>query len=123
MTWVLVAVAGGLGAWCRFRLDTLIGRRWPGSVPVGTLAINLLGSLALGLLTGHALTHGGEAAVLFVVGTGLLGGFTTFSTATVEVVRLAMSRRRIAAVVLYVGMMVLCVAAAMLGWAAGAATG
>ena len=123
MNWLLVFVAGGLGSWCRFRLDALIGRRWDHSVPVGTLTINVLGSFLLGLLTGQALAHGGEASLLFVVGTGLIGGFTTFSTANVEVVRLSLAGRSAVAVGLHLGMMAAAVAAALLGWWIGAAIG
>lgn len=119
MTWALMVLAGGIGSWCRFRLDALIGRHWRRSVPVGTLSINVLGSFALGLLTGHAGAHGGAEGVLLVAGTGLLGGFTTFSTANVEVVRLALAGRRAGALALHLSMMVLAVGAAMLGWAVG----
>lgn len=123
MTWVLVFLAGGVGSWCRFRFDGLINRAWRRSVPVGTLTINVLGSFLLGLLTGQALTHGGEASLLAVLGTGLMGGFTTFSTATVEVVRLTLAGRGTTAAILHVGMMVLAVVAALLGWAIGDAIG
>ncbi|MFT8395100.1 fluoride efflux transporter FluC [Propionibacterium sp.] len=123
MTWVLIFVAGGVGSWCRFRLDGVISRSWRHSVPIGTLTINMIGSFLLGLLTGHAMTHGGEASVLAVLGTGLMGGFTTFSTANVEVVRLAMSGRRGVALGLQVGMMVIAVLVALLGWTIGAAVG
>ncbi|MFZ2624566.1 MAG: CrcB family protein [Propionibacterium sp.] len=123
MTWVFIFLAGGAGSWCRFRLDGVISRAWRRAVPVGTLTINVLGSFLLGLLTGQALTHGGEASLLAVLGTGLIGGFTTFSTANVEVVRLALAGRGTTAVVLHIGMMVLAVAAALLGWAIGDAIG
>lgn len=123
MTWLLVFVAGGVGSWCRIRLDGLVGRHWHHSVPAGTLTINVLGSFALGLLTGQALAHGGEASLLTVLGTGLIGGFTTFSTAQVEVVRLAMARRSVVAISLQIGMMLVAVAVALLGWSLGSLLG
>lgn len=88
---LLVAVAGGLGAVTRFLVDTLVARRNPFRVPLGTLVINISGSLLLGILTGLVTsTDPATAAVSVkaVVGTGFCGGYTTFSTASVESVRL-----------------------------------
>ena len=80
---VLVALAGGLGAVARFHSDAAIGRlrRWP--MPVGTLAINTVGSGLLGLITGWVTFHSGAPEWAAVAGTGFMGGFTTFSTASV----------------------------------------
>ena len=61
---------------------------WPAAFPVGTLAVNLSGTLMLGLLTGLAAHHGLSARALTVLGTGLLGAYTTFSTFSWETVRL-----------------------------------
>ena len=57
--------------------------------PFGTMVINLTGSFVLGLLTGSALHHGVSSTWLTVVGTGLIGAYTTFSTFTFDTVRLA----------------------------------
>ena len=57
--------------------------------PVGTLVVNVSGSLVLGILTGSALHHGVSAPWLTVAGTGLIGAYTTFSTFTFDTVRLA----------------------------------
>ena len=115
---LLVALFGGLGAVARFSLDSLIASRAQG-VPVGTLVINVSGSLFLGLLTGWALGNN-QSAVLAVLGTGFLGGYTTFSTASVEAVRLARSGRGAGAVLHAVGMVGLGFAAAALGlWITG----
>lgn len=79
----LVLLAGALGAVLRVAVDGFL----PGSVdrvPRGTLAVNLGGSLALGLLVGS----GVDEQVLLVAGAGLLGGFTTFSTFAVQTARL-----------------------------------
>ncbi len=87
MTWVALSLAGGLGAWLRFTTDTHIRRRYQGPVPIGTLTINIVGSFLLALLTGILISHP-STPIKAIVGTGLLGGFTTFSTATVELVNL-----------------------------------
>ena len=105
MTWVALSLAGGLGAWLRFTTDTRIRRRYHRAVPIGTLTINLVGSFLLGVLTG-VLLHHPSSTLKAVVGTGLLGGFTTFSTATVELVNLAEAEEPRAAALLGTGMIV-----------------
>ncbi len=87
-----VALAGGLGAGARLIVDGAVRRRWATTFPVGTLLINIGGSLLLGVLTGLVLFHGQPDNVLVIVGTGFCGGYTTFSTVSVETVRLAQQR-------------------------------
>jgi fluoride exporter len=84
LTWVGVACFGALGAVARFRLDSAVSARFPGDFPLGTLVVNLSGSFALGMLVGAAVTH----RVAFLLGTGFMGGYTTFSTWMVETERL-----------------------------------
>jgi CrcB protein len=83
VTVVLVALGGALGAAARFLTSELARRvapwAWRGTA---TLAVNILGSFALGLLTGGA--AGMDAAWRTALAAGLLGGFTTFSAASVE---------------------------------------
>lgn len=90
-----VAVAGGLGAASRFALDGAVRSRSRsrGALPVGTIAINLSGSLLLGLAAGLAGAAVLPEGVGAIAGTGFLGGYTTFSAASVETVRLAEARR------------------------------
>jgi CrcB protein len=82
--WVAVALLGGGAAIARFLLDAAVSERVGGSFPAGTLAVNLSGALALGVLAGAAL-HG---AALAVVAGGGLGSYTTFSTWMFESQRL-----------------------------------
>lgn len=84
----LVALAGGLGAVARFHSDAAIARLHNLRMPLGTLTINTVGSLILGLLTGWLTFKAGMPDWVSVAGTGFCGGFTTFSTACVEGVRL-----------------------------------
>jgi CrcB protein len=84
LTWVGVGVFGALGAVARFRLDAAVSARMPATFPLGTLTVNLTGSFALGVIGGTALTH----RLALVLGTGFMGGYTTFSTWMVESVRL-----------------------------------
>jgi fluoride exporter len=83
--WAAVAGLGGVGAIARFLLDALISQRAGRDFPFGTLAINLSGAFALGLLTGLAL----EGDALLLAGTATLGSYTTFSTWMLETHRLA----------------------------------
>jgi CrcB protein len=110
-----VAVAGGLGAVARLVLDGLVRQRLT-TYPAGTLLINLTGSLALGLLAGLGAAAVLPPSVQLVAGTGFLGGYTTFSAASVETVRLVRDRRVAAAVVHGLGMLVGSVGLAALGW-------
>ena len=90
MPLLLVMSGGALGAGARY----LVGRgalAWLGAAfPYGTLTVNLLGGLGMGLLIGLTARHGSslESWRLFV-GTGLLGGFTTFSAFSLDIVELA----------------------------------
>ncbi|GAA2053075.1 fluoride efflux transporter CrcB [Leifsonia soli] len=112
---VAVAAAGGVGAVGRLVLDGVLKARVRVSFPFGTTVINVTGSFLLGLVTGLALAHGLPPEWRAVLGTGFLGGYTTFSTASYETVRLAQQRRYRAALFNGVGMLVLALAAAGLG--------
>lgn len=121
MIGIWVALAGGLGAVVRFVVDgwvDALARR--SSVPLGTQVINVTGSFLLGLVTGWWMAHTGDPGLRAVLGTGFLGGYTTFSTASVEAARLALSGRGWVAVAHAAGMLVLAVSAAALGlWLGG----
>jgi fluoride exporter len=85
---LLVAVAGGLGAVCRYTLDYAITQRTRGVLPWGTWAVNVTGSLALGFLVGLALQVDIPIEAKLVLGGGFLGAYTTFSTWMYESLRL-----------------------------------
>lgn len=76
---------GGLGSVCRLLLDQAVSDRVDRDFPHGTLAVNLTGSFALGVVVGAAIGADG----LWLVGAGLVGGYTTFSTWALESHRLA----------------------------------
>ena len=94
-----VALGGGLGAWLRFLasrvVTALIGPAAATAFPWATLAINVSGSFAMGLLAGWLARHGGGhigggETWRLLLGVGVLGGFTTFSAFSLEIANLAM---------------------------------
>ena len=117
MTVLLLALAGGVGAGLRFIVDGLIRAKARTALPVGTMLINISGSLLLGLLTGLVAGHYTDSAVGLILGTGFLGGYTTFSTANFETVRLVQARRTGLAAINAAGTMLACVLAAAAGTA------
>ena len=99
----------------RFVVDGLVRARARTVFPVGTALINVTGSFVLGVLTGLAL-----GAVLppeweLILGTGVMGGYTTFSTASVETMRLVQDREYRLALVNGFGVLVLGVLVGLLG--------
>lgn len=115
---MLVALAGGLGASLRLVTDGIVRSVAGDRLPWGTLLINVVGSAALGVLLGLS----PEPRAATMLGTGLLGGFTTFSTASFEAAALALEQRRMAAAGYAFGTLVVSVAAAALGYFLAAST-
>jgi len=110
-----VALAGSLGAVVRFVVDSALRARSGSSLPWPTVLINVVGSLLLGLLTGAVLFHDAPAEMLTVVGVGFCGGFTTFSTTSVDSVRLIVARRYGAACAIALGTLAITLVAVAAG--------
>ncbi|GGB20193.1 hypothetical protein GCM10011492_07620 [Flexivirga endophytica] len=121
MTTLLIALCGGAGAVSRFTLDAEVRRRITGSFPVGTFVINVLGSFLLGVLTGALTHHAGclSPTAKAALGTGFCGGFTTFSTASVETARLWLTTGKSEGSRYAVATAVVSLLAALLGLAVG----
>jgi CrcB protein len=81
---LVLGLIGGVGAIGRFLLDAAVAGRLGRSFPWGTLAVNLSGTLCLGVLAGAAI----EGDAMRLAGTGFLGAYTTFSTWMLESQRL-----------------------------------
>lgn len=118
IVFALAALAGGFGAAARSALDTaLAGRLRDGWVRL--MVINVSGSALLGLTTGLAAHRLLTPDVATILGTGFLGGYTTFSAASLASVRLVEERRWAASVVSSLGMLLGSAAAAALGLVVG----
>lgn len=111
---VSVGIAGGIGSGLRYLTDNAFPRRLQARFPWGTVAVNLVGSLALGLLVGLT-SHVSSEPWVIILGTGLIGGYTTFSTASLATVRLLHERRYGAAIINGLGVLVACVALSVVG--------
>lgn len=83
--WIAVALLGGAAAAARFAIDAAFAARTDHPFPLGVLAVNLAGTLALGLVAGAAL----QGQALVIVAGGAIGSFTTFSTWILDSHRLA----------------------------------
>ena len=88
MTLLIVFAGAAVGAPLRYLTDLLVQSRHDSVFPWGTLTVNAAGSLVLGVTAGVLSADPGPAWVLALVGTGLCGALTTFSTFAFETVRL-----------------------------------
>jgi CrcB protein len=117
--WLLLVVAGGsaAGGVCRYLLSGAL-QRPDATFPVGTLTVNVVGSFALGALARYAsMSPTLTPEMRLLIGAGFCGGFTTFSTFSVETLEL-MQHGAFARASAYVGLSVLAgLAAAMAGMA------
>jgi len=105
----LVGVGGALGAVLRHAVSQRVDT---GEFPAGTLVVNVVGSFVLGLVT----VLGAEGDVVLFVGTGVCGSFTTFSSFSVETVRLWETGKRRRAFVNAAANLAGAVAAVGLAW-------
>ncbi|MFI6769598.1 fluoride efflux transporter CrcB [Streptomyces sp. NPDC050355] len=115
MNWLLVMAGAMVGAPLRFLTDRWVQARHDTVFPWGTFVVNTVGSLILGLLTGAAAAGAASTHVQLLVGTGLCGALTTYSTFSYETFRLAADGAR--------GYAALNVAASVLAALAAAFTG
>jgi len=86
--YLLVAVGGALGSMARYGTGVAVGRLWSSSFPLGTMLINIVGSLAMGLFIGYLVrtTPTWQADARLFVAVGIFGGFTTFSSFSLDAI-------------------------------------
>ncbi|MFE5122841.1 fluoride efflux transporter CrcB [Streptomyces sp. NPDC056669] len=98
MNWLLVIAGGMVGAPLRYLTDRAVQARHDSVFPWGTFLVNVVGALVLGLLTGAAAEGAASQRVQLLLGTGLCGALTTYSTFSYETLRLAEEGARLFAV-------------------------
>lgn len=102
LSYLLVGLGGGLGAMSRYGVGLMVGRLGDGVFPVATATVNILGSLLMGLFVGflaRTLPDWQASGRLFVA-VGFLGGFTTFSSFSLDMVTL-LERGHVSTAILY----------------------
>jgi CrcB protein len=113
VTVLLVALGAAVGAPLRYLIDRAVQRRHDSLFPWGTLAVNVAGSLILGTLAGGAVSR----PVFALLGVGLCGALTTYSTFGFETVRLFEQRAHFYGVAYAVASIVAGLGAAFVGFA------
>lgn len=112
----LVAFSGGCGAALRYWLDNILGLKLVGALPWPTLIINVTGSFAIGMIAAASFFGQISSTLVFVLSTGLLGGYTTFSTASVQTDALMRARHFWLAAAYSFGALLACVAGAWIAF-------
>lgn len=119
MDFLLVAVGGAIGSMARYGAD-LVTMRWHHLFPIGTFAVNVIGSFIIGVIAGglaleaHPQFHH-QARLLLAV--GLCGGFTTFSSFSLETLTLLRAGQATTALSYIALSVLLCLGATALGYA------
>ena len=114
---LLVGLGGAFGSIARYLLSAQAGRTLGRDFPYGTFAANVVGGLLMGLLVGVLAHRGGadQARWRMLLAVGVLGGFTTFSSYSLEIARMIETRSYAQAAVYSGGSVVLAVTAVFVG--------
>ncbi|MDF7641683.1 CrcB family protein [Bifidobacterium sp. ESL0784] len=112
---IVASLIGGFGAFTRYSVDAWVNNRVRSPFPCGTLVVNLTACLAMGLVAGWCATHAGLSTLQYLLASGFLGGYSTFSTASVEGAKLVRGGKPLWAFVHTAGMMVVSLALLLLG--------
>jgi CrcB protein len=107
----LVLVGGSFGAVCRFAVSSFIKRIISSEFPVATLLINMIGSFLIGLLVAAQPSNFNQ----LLLGTGFMGGFTTFSTFQFENISLFRKKNYISLSIYVISSLLSCILLAIFG--------
>jgi CrcB protein len=121
---LLVALGGALGTLLRYGVNVACAERWAlasPALPIATFTVNALGSCALGFLSPLLMGRSLWGVPLgLIVGTGVLGGFTTYSSFNLELLRM-LHEGHVARALTYAGLtFIVCLTLGALGWILGA---
>ncbi len=93
-TLLLVGIGGAVGSIARYCVSMLLNTKIQSELPLGTLAVNVIGCLIIGLLFGFASRHQWtNSDLILLAGTGFCGGFTTFSSFAMENISLVQKQQ------------------------------
>jgi len=114
--YLLVAVGGALGSMARYGVGVLVGQVWSATFPLATMLINIVGSCAMGLFIGliTRTTPTWQSDARLFVAVGILGGFTTFSSFSLDTISM-LERGEVGPALLYVLVSVIVGIAALYG--------
>lgn len=115
MNWLCVVAGAMIGAPLRYLTDRAVQARLGTRFPWGTLTVNVVGSLVLGVLVGAVTAGTAPEHLELFLGTGLCGALTTYSTFSYETLRLAESGARFSAVANALGSVAAGLGAAFMG--------
>lgn len=121
MTFLLVCLGAAVGAPARYLVDRAVQARWDTVLPWGTIAVNVGGSLLLGVLTGLAAHRQVPDEVILCLATGFCGALTTYSTFSYETLRLWEAGRPLSCLANVTVSLTGGLGAAVLGYAVGSA--
>ena len=117
--YLLVAGGGAVGAPLRYLTDRMIQTRHDSRFPWGTFTVNVVGSLILGLLAGAAMVGGASSGAGLLLGVGLCGALTTYSTLSYETASLIEQRAWLFAALNVIGTVLAGLAAVTIGYLGG----
>lgn len=117
MNWLLVIAGAMVGAPLRYLTDRTVQSRHDSVFPWGTITVNVVGCLVLGLVTGAVAAGAASSRTQLLLGTGLCGALTTYSTFSYETLRLAEQGARFFAAANVVASVVAGLGAAFVGTA------
>lgn len=123
LLYLLIAIGGALGSVARFWLSSVVGNHFSATFPWGTLIVNVTGSFLIGFIAtltgpeGRIFASGNNRQFLM---TGICGGYTTFSSFSLQTLNLARDGEWLQAGANSVGSLVLCLVAVWLGHLAAA---
>jgi CrcB protein len=117
MTLVVIAVGGAVGSVSRYLFGAFVQRAFHAAFPFGTLAVNVAGCLLVGMLTRYFLHHQTDLQLRAGLIVGFCGGFTTFSTFSVETLGLIQGGEWIKAATYAALSVLVCLAATAAGYA------
>jgi CrcB protein len=115
VNWLLVIAGAAVGAPLRYLTDRAVQARHDTVFPWGTFAVNVTASLLLGFITGAVTAGAASPRVAILVGTGLCGALSTYSTFSYETLRLAETGSRALAAANVVGSVLAALGAAVIG--------